>query len=114
MLSLKVKPQITPDGRVYMAVDVNKDSPNYDKQTSSGVPIDTKHVKTAVLVENGGTVVIGGIFVQTSSKGEEKVPFLVDVPFLGNLFKESSRTEKKSELLVFLTPKIVTEQSLVR
>lgn len=114
MLSLKVKPQITPDGRVYMAVDVNKDSPNYDKQTSSGVPIDTKHVKTAVLVENGGTVVIGGIFVQTSSKGEEKVPFLGDVPFLGNLFKESSKTEKKSELLVFLTPKIVTEQSLVR
>ena len=114
MLSLKVKPQITPDGRVYLSVDVNNDSPNYEKQTYAGVPINTKHVKTSVLVENGGTVVIGGIFVQTSAKGEEKVPLLGDIPLLGHLFKETSRTEVKKELLVFLTPKIVTEQSLVR
>lgn len=114
MLSLRVKPQITPDGRVYLSVDVNKDQPNYDRQNSMGVPIDTKHVKTSVLVENGGTVVIGGIFQQDSTNSTEKTPLLGDIPVLGNLFKQSSKLDKKTELLVFITPRIVTEQSLVR
>ncbi|MBK9394306.1 MAG: type IV pilus secretin PilQ [Uliginosibacterium sp.] len=114
MLSLRVKPQITPDGRVYLSVDVNKDQPNYERQNSMGVPIDTKHVKTSVLVENGGTVVIGGIFQQDSTNSTEKTPLLGDIPVLGNLFKQTSKLDKKTELLVFITPRIVTEQSLVR
>lgn len=114
MLSLKVTPQITPDGRVYMTVDVNKDKPNYTNATSQGVPIDTKHVMTKVLVDNGGTVVIGGIFQQDTSDVTDKVPLLGDIPWLGNLFKQRTVYDKKTELLVFLTPRIVTDQNLVR
>ena len=90
-------------------VDVNKDSVGI--QTVNGFAIDTKHVQTQVLVENGGTVVIGGIFVQTDSKSENKVPLLGDLPVVGHLFKNTSLTSNKSELLIFLTPKVVSERS---
>jgi type IV pilus assembly protein PilQ len=71
-------------------------------------------VRTEVLVENGGTVVIGGIFEQTDNSAETKVPFLGDVPVLGNLFKTRTRDASRNELLVFLTPRVVTERSVVR
>lgn len=111
-LSLKVKPQITPDGRVFLALDVNKDSPNTTLSVAAGVAIDTKHVKTEVLVENGGTVVIGGIYQQTITNSTSKIPLLGDIPYLGNLFKSNSRSDNKTELLVFITPRIVTNQAL--
>ena len=108
-LSLKVKPQITPDGKVMMALDVNKDQPRYDRPVAGGnVPIDTKHVKTDVVVENGGTVVIGGIYIQDISNNTTKVPLLGDIPVLGYLFRNNERKDNKTELLVFITPHIVT------
>ena len=83
-------------------------------QTNAGFAINTKHVKTQVLVENGGTVVIGGIFEQSDREDVTKVPFLGDVPYLGNLFKTRTMTTSKTELLIFLTPKVVTDRTAVR
>ncbi len=111
-LSLKVRPQITPEGNVILDVEANKDSRG--KDTNAGPAIDTKHVKTQVLVENGGTVVIGGIFEQTDRETINKVPFLGDVPFLGNLFKNKVRIDNKTELLIFITPKVVSERAAAR
>ncbi len=111
-LALKVTPQITPEGNVILTLDVNKDS--VGRATPSGFAIDTKHVKTQVLVENGGTVVIGGIFTQTEREEINKVPLLGDVPYVGNLFKNKSRLANKTELLVFITPMVVTERSAAR
>jgi type IV pilus assembly protein PilQ len=111
-LKLEVTPQITPEGNVILDVDVNKDS--VGRNTSAGFAIDTKHVKTQVLVENGGTVVIGGIFTQTERDQVNKVPLLGDVPYLGALFRNTERTSNKTELLIFITPKIVSDRSAVR
>jgi type IV pilus assembly protein PilQ len=111
-LALKVKPQITPDGNIIMTLDVNKDAPG--ATTPAGVQISTKHVKTEVLVENGGTVVIGGIFEQTERTDVTQVPFFGDIPVLGYLFKNTSTTSQKTELLVFVTPRIVNERVTVR
>jgi type IV pilus assembly protein PilQ len=111
-LALKVTPQITPEGNVILDVDVNKDS--VGQATTQGFAIDTKHVKTQVLVDNGGTVVIGGIFTQNDRDSVNKVPFLGDIPVVGNLFKNRTRTSSKTELLVFLTPKIVTDRTASR
>jgi type IV pilus assembly protein PilQ len=109
-LSLKVKPQITPDGKITLSLDVNKDTPNPTLQTGSGVAIDTKHVKTEVLVDNGGTVVIGGIFTQNTKNQSNKIPLLGDIPVLGWLFKNNEVIDDKTELLIFITPKIVSEK----
>jgi type IV pilus assembly protein PilQ len=111
-LKLEVTPQITPEGAIILNVDVAKDSRG--ATTPAGFAIDTKHVQTQVLVDNGGTVVIGGIFVQDERTEEQKVPFLGDVPVLGNLFKNTSRKADRSELLIFLTPKVVSEKSALR
>ncbi len=111
-LKLEVTPQITPEGNVILDVEVNKDSVG---AVTGGVPsINTKSVKTQVLVENGGTIVIGGIFEQVDRTDEAKVPYLGDIPYLGNLFKTKSRTLNKTELLIFLTPKVVTDRSAAR
>ncbi|MYM70087.1 type IV pilus secretin PilQ [Pseudoduganella sp. FT55W] len=107
-LRLEVTPQITPDGNVVIDVDVNKDS--VGQETRSGFAIDTKHVKTQVMVDNGGTVVLGGIYQQTERSTTDKVPLLGDVPVLGYLFRSNTRTNDKTELLVFITPKIVAER----
>lgn len=107
-LKLEVTPQITPDGNVILDVDVNKDS--VGQETRAGFAIDTKHVKTQVLVENGGTVVLGGIFQQVERESVSKVPVFGDIPVVGNLFKSTGRTNDKTELLIFITPKIVTER----
>jgi type IV pilus assembly protein PilQ len=111
-LKLEVTPQITPEGNVILDVDVNKDS--VGRNTAAGLAIDTKHVKTQVLVENGGTIVIGGIFTQNEREDVTKVPFLGDVPVLGNLFKTRTRSNNKTELLVFITPKVVTDRAGLR
>jgi type IV pilus assembly protein PilQ len=111
-LKLEVTPQITPEGNVILDVDVNKDS--VGRATAAGFAIDTKHVRTQVLVENGGTVVIGGIFTQSERDDVTKVPLLGDIPFLGYLFKTKTRSTSKTELLVFITPKVVTDRSAAR
>jgi type IV pilus assembly protein PilQ len=111
-LKLEVTPQITPEGNVILDVDVNKDS--VGRNTAAGFAIDTKHVRTQILVENGGTVVIGGIFTQNERDDVTKVPLLGDIPFLGNLFKTKTRTTSKTELLVFLTPKVITDRTAAR
>jgi type IV pilus assembly protein PilQ len=107
-----VTPQITPEGNVILDVDVNKDS--VGRSTTAGFAIDTKHVKTQVLVENGGTVVLGGIFTQVDRDEVNKVPLLGDIPYLGNLFKNKQRISNRTELLIFITPKIITDRSAAR
>jgi type IV pilus assembly protein PilQ len=111
-LKLEVTPQITPEGNIIMDVKINKDS--LGTLTALGREINIKEVKTQVLVENGGTVVIGGIYEQQSSDSVSKVPVLGDVPYLGNLFKTKTQDSTRTELLVFLTPKVVTEKAAVR
>ncbi|HEX4326799.1 MAG TPA: type IV pilus secretin PilQ [Burkholderiales bacterium] len=111
-LSLKVKPQITPEGNIIMDIQVNKDS--VGTVTASGPSIDTKSVKTQVLVDNGGTVVIGGIYTQTENDQLTKIPFFGDLPVFGNLFKNSTRQNDKTELLVFITPRVVNDKLNVR
>ena len=107
-LSLDVTPQITPDGNIILNVDVHKDSQGAD--TRGGPVINTKQVKTMVLVENGGTVVLGGIYTQEERDDIAKVPFFGDLPLLGYLFKTSGRKNNKTELLVFITPKVLTDK----
>jgi len=111
-LKLEVTPQITPEGNVILDVKVNKDS--LGTLTALGREINVKEVKTNVLVENGGTVVIGGIFEQNESVSTAKVPLLGDIPYLGNLFKSTTKDSSRTELLVFLTPRVVTEKAAVR
>lgn len=111
-LKLEVTPQITPEGNVILDLDVNKDSPG--EPTPGGLAIDTKHIKTQVLIENGGTVVIGGIYTMDEKSSEQKVPFLGDLPLLGNLFKSRTQEWKKTELLVFITPKIIVNSGATR
>lgn len=114
VMKLEVTPQITPEGNVILDLLVNKDSPNYAQSTSGGIAVDTKRVTTQVLVENGGTIVIGGIFELQESNSVTKVPFFGDLPVAGHLFRTKTRETSKSELLVFITPKIVTDQNTLR
>ena len=111
-LKLEVTPQITPEGNIILDLDVNKDT--VGQATAAGFAINTKHIKTQVLVENGGTVVIGGIFELTEINSETKVPLLGDIPVLGNLFKTRTRSSNKQEMLVFITPKVVSERGATR
>lgn len=106
ILKLEVIPQITPEGNIILTLDVNKDT--VGRVTPAGFAIDTKRVQTQVLVENGGTVAIGGIFEETERQDETKVPLLGDLPVVGYLFKNRSRSASKSELLVFITPRLLT------
>lgn len=109
-LKLEVTPQITPDGNVILSVDISKDSRGIS--TPGGLAINTKHVKTQVQVEDGGTVVIGGIYTKTESDANSKVPLLGDLPLIGRLFKNTSKAANKTELLIFLTPSIVAINDL--
>jgi type IV pilus assembly protein PilQ len=113
VLKLEVTPQITPEGNVILDVEVTKDSVAA-AATSLGGAINTKQVKTQVLVENGGTVVIGGIYEQNDRESTTKVPFFGDLPYLGNLFKTKDRVRDRTELLIFLTPKIINERESAR
>jgi len=107
-LRLQVTPQITPEGNVILDVDVNNDTRG--ETTAQGIAINTKAIKTQVLVENGGTVVIGGIFTLSESEGEQRVPVLGDLPGVGNLFKSKTRATNKTEMLVFITPRVLAER----
>lgn len=109
-LKLEVTPQITPDGSILLDVDITKDTPGV--LTAAGYAINTKHIKTQILVENGGTVVIGGIFTMDESDEVTKVPLLGDLPGVGHLFKSRTRSTEKQEMLVFITPKMVSEKGL--
>ena len=111
-LKLEVTPQITPEGNIILDLDVNKDT--VGQATAAGFAINTKHIKTQVLVQNGGTVVIGGIFELIENDNETKVPLLGDLPGVGNLFKTRSRIANKQEMLVFITPKLITDSGVIR
>jgi type IV pilus assembly protein PilQ len=111
-LKLEVTPQITPEGGIILDVDINKDSRG--ETTAAGIAINTKHVQTQVLVENGGTVVIGGIFEQQDSEDIAKVPLLGDVPVFGNLFKNKAKSSRRSELLIFITPRTIGDRGVSR
>jgi type IV pilus assembly protein PilQ len=111
-LKLEVTPQITPEGNVILSVDVNKDSRG--SLTTQGYAINTKHVQTQAVVENGGTVVIGGIYTLDEQEDVSKVPLLGDLPFLGYLFRSTTRTSNKTELLIFLTPKVMNDKLQAR
>ena len=111
-LKLEVTPQITPEGGIVLDLDISKD--NVGQITPAGFAIDTKHVKTQVLVDNGGTVMIGGIYETSEQDDEYKVPFLGDLPLLGYLFKNRRRASTKQELLVFITPKMLDSSALAR
>lgn len=111
-LSLEVTPQITPDNRIIMEVKVTKDEPDYLNKLNDVPPIKKNEVNAKVLVNDGETIVIGGVFSNTQSKVVDKVPFLGDVPYLGRLFRRDVVSEKKSELLVFLTPRIMNNQAI--
>jgi len=107
VLQLDVTPHITPDDRVIMDLLVNKDAPNYTNETDSGIAIDTRSVETSVLVDNGETVVLGGVYERTRGFKKEQVPWLGDIPVVGRLFKQELREDNNSELLIFVTPKIL-------
>ena len=111
VLSLNVTPQITPDDRIIMDLQVNNDSRGQDVSAGTGVipSIDTRRVTSQVLVRNSETVVLGGIYQQTQSYSVTKVPLLGDLPLLGYLFRTTSSTNNKRELLIFITPKILSE-----
>lgn len=111
-LSLEVTPQITPDNRIIMEVKVTKDEPDYLNKVNDVPPIKKNEVNAKVLVNDGETIVIGGVFSNTQSKVVDKVPFLGDVPYLGRLFRRDVVSDSKSELLVFLTPRIMNNQAI--
>ena len=108
-LKLEVTPQITPEGSIILTLDVNKDT--VGQLTPGGYAIDTKHIQTQALIENGGTIVIGGIFTEDSADGVDKVPFFGDLPIVGNLFKRTTKTSNKKEMLVFITPRVLADRS---
>jgi type IV pilus assembly protein PilQ len=112
VLSLKVKPQITPDDNIIMGLDVHNDS--VGQNTSAGPAINTQAINTQALVENGGTVVIGGIYIQNMQTTVNKIPLLGDIPYLGVLFKSKSVQDNRSELLIFITPRIIKDTLSVR
>lgn len=113
-LSLEVTPQITPDNRIIMEVKVTKDEPDFSQAASTGgIPsIRKNEVNAKVLVTDGETIVIGGVFSNTQSKSVDKVPFLGDLPFVGRLFRRDLVQDRKSELLVFITPRIMNNQAI--
>jgi len=112
VLSLKVKPQITPDGRVMMNIQINKDAPGEEGRW--GYTIRTKEIKSDVLVENGGTIVIGGVFELDESESNTRVPFLGDLPYIGFMFKQKTKREVKTELIIMITPRVVDDALAVK
>ena len=111
-LSLKVKPQITPDDNIIMDLNVHKDS--VGTVTTAGPSIDTKQITTSVLVQNGGTVVIGGIYEQAESNNTTKIPVFGDLPYVGFLFRSNAKVDNKNELLIFISPRIIKSSLTLR
>ncbi len=112
-LSLEVTPQITPEGTVRMALVIKKEEPDWTNQRNENPPLKSSIVETNVVVENGGTVVIGGVYITNNANTTEKVPLLGDIPGLGWLFKVRSDIKTRRELLVFITPRIVSDKMRV-
>ena len=110
VLSLKVTPQITPDHKVVLTLKVHQDTPS-DKEYLGVPAIDTRNIETQVLVENGGTIVLGGIYQNDKTNQVYRVPFFGSLPLIGNLFRNTSEKYNKRELLVFITPKIIQQQA---
>ena len=109
-LSLEVTPQITPEGTVRMNLVVKKEEPDWTKAILNNPPIKSSIVETNVVVENGGTVVIGGVFITDTQNTVEKVPLLGDIPVLGALFRYKNDTGNRRELLVFITPRVLSDK----
>lgn len=109
VLQLQVTPQITPDDRVIMDLVINKDNPDYSRSVLGVPPVDTREVNTSVLVDNGETVVLGGVYERTRSNSSERIPFFGDLPYVGFLFKQKMEQDDNTELLIFVTPKILKE-----
>ncbi|ENV12182.1 type IV pilus secretin PilQ family protein [Acinetobacter schindleri] len=107
-LSLDVTPSITPDGKVQMLLNITSDTPGNPTPTGQ-LTINKNQISTNVLVDNGETVVLGGIFEQETRNGQTKVPFLGDIPYLGHLFRRDLKSDNKRELLIFVTPRIVND-----
>ncbi|MGD9408512.1 MAG: type IV pilus secretin PilQ, partial [Thiohalocapsa sp.] len=114
VLKLEVTPHITPDDRVIMDLAVNKDNPNFADTVLGVPPVDTRSVSTSVLVDNGETVVLGGVYERDKTYAKEQVPWLGDLPVLGRLFKNEQRQDNNSELLIFVTPKILKRDLATR
>lgn len=111
-LSLEVTPQITPDNRIIMEVKVTKDEPDFANDVNGTPTIRKNEVNAKILVNDGETVVIGGVFSNTQSRSVDKVPFLGDLPYLGRMFRRDIVSDAKSELLIFLTPRILNHQAI--
>ncbi len=111
-LSLEVTPLITPDNRVILEVKVTKDAADFSRAINGVPPINKNEVNAKVLVADGETVVIGGVFSNTQTQSAEKVPFLGDLPYLGRMFRRDVVADSKSELLIFLTPRILNHQAI--
>lgn len=111
VLSLTVTPQITPDDRVIMDLEVHKDSPDFGNITAGVPPILTQSVETNVLVDNGETIVLGGVYEQTKAKNTTRIPFFGDLPIIGWLFRKTFEQNNKAELLIFVTPKLLKDNA---
>ena len=114
VLKLEVTPHITPDDRLIMDLVVSKDNPDWTRAVLGVPPLEKREVNTRVLVDNGETIVLGGVFERTRSKSEEKIPFFGDIPVVGWAFKQEFKEDKKKELLIFITPKIIKDTLSVR
>jgi type IV pilus assembly protein PilQ len=114
VLQLEVTPHITPDDRVIMDLKVNKDNPDFTRAVLGVPPVDTRELETSVLVDNGETVVLGGVFERTKSKTRNSVPFFGDIPYLGWAFQQNQVQDENSELLIFVTPKILKDTLTLR
>jgi type IV pilus assembly protein PilQ len=114
VLKLEVTPHITPDDRIIMDLNITKDNPDFSRSILGVPPVDTREIETSVIVENGETVVLGGVFERTETRSKERVPFFGDLPYVGFMFKQELRKDENKELLIFVTPKILKETLSVR
>jgi len=114
VLKLEVTPHITPDDRIIMDLVVSKDNADFTRAVLGVPPLEKREVKTRVLVDNGETVVLGGVFERTRANSEEKIPFFGDLPMVGWAFKQQYKEDRKKELLIFITPKIIKDTLSVR
>ena len=114
VLKLEVTPHITPDDRVIMDLKVNKDNPDFTRAVLGVPPVDTRELETSVLVDNGETVVLGGVFERTKAKNRASVPFFGDLPYVGWAFQQNQIQDENSELLIFVTPKILKDTLTLR
>ena len=109
VLKLEVTPHITPDDRITMDLNITKDNPDFSRSVLGVPPVDTREIETSVLVDNGETVVLGGVFERTETRSKERVPFFGDLPYVGFMFKQELRRDENKELLIFVTPKILKD-----